>query len=196
MKLRTTILAALMLVAALAAVPSGYAANDGTPGAHRDVAADFGDCPHDNDGKHNGYDCVPLVAGTPGPTAPGPAGAPGPQGPAGPAGAAAPAAPAAEAPKGAVLGFNAKKCVSRRNFTIRIRQRKGARIAKATVVLGGKAIKTVRGKRVTAPIVLRGLPKGTFSLSIRATTTKGKVLRGTRVYHTCAAKKVQGVPAL
>ena len=60
----------------------------------------------------------------------------------------------------------------------------------------GKAIKTVKGNRVTAPIVLRGLPKGTFSLRIRAVTTEGKVLNGTRTYHTCAAKKRSHVPTL
>ena len=195
MKLRTSIVAPLTLIAALAAVPAGYAANDGTPGAHRPVASDFGDCPHDNDGKHNGYDCF-VVADAPAPAVdPGmPAGAPGPAGPQGPADA--PGAPAADAPRGAVLGAQFRSCVSRRHFTIRIRQRKGAHIVKATVILRGKAVKTVKGKRVTAPIVLRGLPKGAFTLRIRAVTTQGKVLNGTRTYHTCTAKKRHHVPSL
>lgn len=64
------------------------------------------------------------------------------------------------------------------------------------MILRGKAIKTVEGKRVTAPIVLRGLPKGTFSLHIRAVTTQGKVLQGARSYHTCATKKRKSVPSL
>ena len=120
-------------------------------------------------------------------------------GPAGPQGPAGPAGPAGAAPKGAVLGSRSssrRACVSRRHFTIRIRQHKGARIAKATLSLRGKRVRTVKGKRVTAPIVLRGLPKGAFSLRIRAVTTAGKRLDGTRVYHTCAPKRRSHVPSL
>ena len=191
MKLRSSIVAPLTIIAALAAVPSGYAANDGSPGAHRPVASDFGDCPHDNDGKHNGYDCI--VAKTPTPPPPPARRVPPAAGPGRPAGAPA---PAGRRPRARCSARSSAAVLSRRQFTIRIRQHKGARIAKATVILHGKAIKTVKGKRVTAPIVLRGLPKGTFSLRIRAVTTEGKVLQGTRTYHTCATKKHKSVPAL
>ncbi len=82
-----------------------------------------------------------------------------------------------------------KKCVSRRNFRIRLREPKGTQIRRATVKVNGKLVATRKGKRVTAPVDLRGLPKGRFKVEIRATTTKGRVIKGTRKYRTCAKGK-------
>lgn len=82
-----------------------------------------------------------------------------------------------------------KQCVSRRKFRIRLRSPKGAKIASATVKLRGKTVATRKGKRVTAPIDLRGLPKGTFTVSINVVLTDGRVVTGSRTYRTCAPKK-------
>lgn len=84
---------------------------------------------------------------------------------------------------------SAKQCVSRRNFQIRLRSPKGAKIASATVKVRGKTVAARKGKRVTAPIDLRGLPKGRFKVSITVTLADGRIITGSRTYRTCAAKK-------
>lgn len=87
---------------------------------------------------------------------------------------------------------SAKQCVSRRRFRIRLRSPKGARIASATVRLRGRTVATRRGTRVTAPIDLRGLPKGRFTVAIRVVLDDGRVISGTRTYRTCAPKRAGG----
>ncbi len=82
-----------------------------------------------------------------------------------------------------------KKCVSRRKFRIRLRTPKGAKLTKVTVSLNGKLIRTVKGKRITAKVDLRGLPKGRFKVKIQVTTADGRKVTGTRKYRTCVPKK-------
>ncbi len=124
------------------------------------------------------------------------AGAPPP--PPGPAAPAPPPAPAPTAPVAAVSRPtlknvatlpSTKQCVSRRRFRIRLRAPKGAPIASATVKLRGKTVATRKGTRVTAPIDLRGLPKGRFTVGIRVVLVDGRVVSGSRRYRTCAPKR-------
>ena len=82
-----------------------------------------------------------------------------------------------------------RRCVSRRNFRIRLREPKGTKFRRATVKVNGKLVATRKGKRVTAPVDLRGLPKGRYKVEIRITTSTGRVIKGTRRYRTCVAKK-------
>lgn len=82
-----------------------------------------------------------------------------------------------------------KRCVSRRRFRIRLREPKGDRITSARVSVNGKLVKTVRGVRLTAPVDLRSLPKGRFSVRIEVVTSTGRKIRGTRRYRTCAPKR-------
>ncbi len=82
-----------------------------------------------------------------------------------------------------------RRCVSRRNFRIRLREPKGTKIRRATVKVNGKLVATRKGKRVTAPVDLRGLPKGRFKVEIRVATTTGRIIKGTRTYRTCATRK-------
>lgn len=84
---------------------------------------------------------------------------------------------------------SAKRCISRRSFRIRLRQPRGATITRATVKLGTKTVATRKGARVTAPIDLRGLPKGRVKVTITATLADGRTVKGSRTYTTCAAKK-------
>lgn len=55
--------------------------------------------------------------------------------------------------------------------------------------LGGRKLRTVTGAGATATVKLAGLPKGTYTVELRAVTPSGKrpVLR--RTYRTCAAKR-------
>jgi hypothetical protein len=92
-----------------------------------------------------------------------------------------------------------RRCVSRRKFRIRIRERRGIHIEAAIVLLNGTRIKVVkrrvfRRKRHIATVNLRGLPKGTFKLKITVLTSEGDSLSGTRKYHTCTKKRRSGRP--
>jgi hypothetical protein len=88
---------------------------------------------------------------------------------------------------------SAKRCVSRRRFTIRLaRTPRGDRVRSVRITVNGKARKvtarTVRGRR-TATIDLRGLPRGTARIQVTVRTAEGRVLRSARTYRTCAPKR-------
>ena len=121
---------------------------------------------------------------------------------------AAPAAPAAPAPAvpsrtpaprpaagsgtasdvlGEALGLpSARRCVSRRRLKIRLRAPGGRRVVSATVRVGRKKRRTVRGCRA---IVLRRLPaKRRFTVKITVRTTDGRVYRSKRRYRACRVR--------
>jgi hypothetical protein len=79
------------------------------------------------------------------------------------------------------------RCVSRRNFRIRLRQPPRSRLASAKVFVNGRRVKVVRGARTTARIDLRGLPKGTVTVRVIARTKTGRTITETRRYRTCTA---------
>jgi hypothetical protein len=82
-----------------------------------------------------------------------------------------------------------RKCRSRRNFRIRLREPKADPLVKATVRVNGKRVRVLSGKRLTAPVDLRNLPRGRYTVKIVATTASGKVVQGTRRYRTCVRKR-------
>jgi hypothetical protein len=98
---------------------------------------------------------------------------------------------------------SSRRCVSRRNFIIRIKRPGRVRYLAARVTVNGRRtavfIKrerylTVRGRilqerRLAARVDLRGLPKGTFRVAITAVTTSLRTLRGTRSYRTCEPRR-------
>ena len=95
-----------------------------------------------------------------------------------------PAPPAA----GGVAGVQQKSCKSRRAFRIRIRVPKGKTALSAVVRVNGKKVRVVRGKRLRAPVRLRGLPKGKFRVRITIRLANGRKISGVRTYHTCIPK--------
>ena len=82
-----------------------------------------------------------------------------------------------------------KRCVSRRNFRIRVKQPRNVTLRRVIVVVNGKTVQVNRGKRVTAPVDLRGLPKGTFRVKVTAITSTGRKISDTRRYRTCVPKR-------
>ena len=91
-------------------------------------------------------------------------------------------APPVAAPTAALGLPAARGCVSRRR--LRIRLRRGLRSAQ--VFVNGRRVRVLRGqKRLRAPIVLRGLPKGVARVVIVGRTTKGRTVVQTRRYRTC-----------
>jgi hypothetical protein len=99
--------------------------------------------------------------------------------------AAPPPPTPAPVPAGAVQGQTQRSCVSRRAFRIRIRVPKGAKVVRAMVLVNGKPVAVRRGTRLTAPVRLRGLPKGRFRVKIVLFLKDGRRISGTRRYHTC-----------
>jgi hypothetical protein len=104
-----------------------------------------------------------------------------------------------DAPQGAPVSQLAPgTCVSKRNFKIRIRKPRGTKITAASVRVNGKPVPVYEDDgRFSAPVDLRGLPKGSYEVAITARTSKGGTLVGKRVYRTCDAKLASaGLPRL
>jgi len=102
------------------------------------------------------------------------------------------ALPPAFGPGGVISAPSNKKCVSRRKFRIRIRKRKGLKYETAIVFVNKKRVRAVKGRRLTAPVDLRGLPKGRFTVQITVITTTGAIISGKRTYRTCTKKQPGG----
>jgi hypothetical protein len=84
----------------------------------------------------------------------------------------------------------ARRCFSRRRFTIHLRSpRRGLAIRSAKVYVNGKRVKVRHGKRFTARVNLRGLRKGRFTVRIRLRASDGRTYVAKRRYHTCTPKK-------
>jgi hypothetical protein len=81
------------------------------------------------------------------------------------------------------------KCRSRRTLRIRLREPKADPLRRATVHVNGRRVKVVVGARLTAPVDLRGLPKGRYAVKIAARTASGRLIQGNRRYRTCAPKR-------
>jgi hypothetical protein len=79
-----------------------------------------------------------------------------------------------------------RSCVSRRRFSIRIAKRDYRSV---DVRVNGKRVKVARNR---STVDLRGLPRGRFKVQIAVTLKDGKVVRSTRRYRTCTAKKRGG----
>ncbi len=79
-------------------------------------------------------------------------------------------------------------CVSRRSLRIRLRAPKGVTLQRATVLVNGRRSRSVTGRALTAPVDLRGLPKGRFTVKITVITTTGVKVNVTRAYRACVPK--------
>jgi len=79
----------------------------------------------------------------------------------------------------------ARTCRSRRSFRIRLREPKADPLVSAIVDVNGRRVRVVKGRRLSAPVDLRNLPRGRYAVKIVATTATGRVLQGTRRYRTC-----------
>lgn len=99
------------------------------------------------------------------------------------------AASAAQVLKRSIALPRAGKCFSHRVFRIHLRDPKNDPLKEVVVRIGRRRIAVVRHAGViVATINLKGLPKGTFTVRIRATTVLGHHLSNSRAYHTCVEK--------
>lgn len=80
-------------------------------------------------------------------------------------------------------------CLSQRRFSIHIQEPRRDPFVRLTVYLGARVFKVVRrGEKIRAVVNLRGLPKGTYTIKIRARTAAGYLVEGSRTYHTCVPR--------
>jgi hypothetical protein len=83
-----------------------------------------------------------------------------------------------------------KKCLSLRHFPIHIRDPKADAFKSIVITLGKRHLTVTRhGNYSVANVSLVGLPRGKFTIVIRASTFLGHRLFGKRTYHTCVPKK-------
>lgn len=102
---------------------------------------------------------------------------------------AAPATkPPAAPPAAATLPSN-RRCVSRRLFRIRLARPSGDPLVRGEVRLGSRRVRTLRGRALTAPVDLRGLPSGRFVVTVTVVTKKGRKLTTRRAYRTCVSRR-------
>jgi hypothetical protein len=76
-------------------------------------------------------------------------------------------------------------CASRRSFVIHVRHPPGVRLRRARVLVNGRRVRVLHGRRLHARVNLTGLPRGTFVVRVFAVTTTGRRLTDVRTYHTC-----------
>lgn len=88
----------------------------------------------------------------------------------------------------AVIGLpSAKACVSRRRLTLHLHPPATAEITGLTVKV---AKRTTHPKpQGAAPVVLQGLPKGRYTVTVSVAFADGQTLKLTRTYRTCAARR-------
>jgi hypothetical protein len=100
-------------------------------------------------------------------------------------------------PSSGVLSFkqlvslpSAKKCFSRRAFQIHVRDPKHDPFKKIAITIGKRKLAVTHQSQFSvATVSLKGLPRGTFTVKILATTVLGHRLSGHRTYHTCVRKR-------
>ena len=87
------------------------------------------------------------------------------------------------------------RCVSRRTFQIHLRDPRYDPFKEVVVALGSRKVTVKRrGNVFVSTIDLRGLPRGAFTVRIRAITVLGHHLAGSRTYHTCARPRRSDAP--
>jgi hypothetical protein len=85
---------------------------------------------------------------------------------------------------------SSKKCLSVRKFLIHVRDSKFDPFKSVVITRQGHKIKVQhRGTFYVASINLKGLPRGAFTIKVKATTVRGHHVSGSRTYHTCTKRK-------
>jgi Abnormal spindle-like microcephaly-assoc'd, ASPM-SPD-2-Hydin len=79
----------------------------------------------------------------------------------------------------------ARTCASRRVVTVHLTAPKGRTFTRVKILLHGKTLKTLKGKSIRAKISLRGLPRGRFTLEVRASVDDGTKYTNKKHYVTC-----------
>ena len=81
-----------------------------------------------------------------------------------------------------------RRCRSRRAFTIRIARGATPPPVRATVYVNGRRTRVVRGRRLRAPVSLRGLPRGRVRVKVVVRDAAGGTRTIARSYRTCVPR--------
>jgi hypothetical protein len=101
-------------------------------------------------------------------------------------------APSQGSPAAAAPPSVKPRCASRRSFRIRLSLPHGVKrrsVRAVTVRVNGRRVGVRRGRRLTAPVDLRGLPAGKVAVTIRYRLKGGGVKLEKRRYQTCARRR-------
>jgi hypothetical protein len=88
-------------------------------------------------------------------------------------------------PAPASIPFGPARCVSRRSIVFHPRLPRGERLVSARVLVNGRTVRVLRGRRAAVPISLVGLPKGSYYIEVTGVTNRGHRIRDRRLFHTC-----------
>jgi len=83
----------------------------------------------------------------------------------------------------------ARHCLSRRTIRITLRPPSGVGVRRLSMRVGKRRARVFTGKALAAPVDLRGLPNGSFKVTVVATLSDGRTLTLPRTYRTCAPKR-------
>jgi hypothetical protein len=181
-----TVLAGVLLVLGLAAVPAVLAKNGGSGNGHGDCqGVHNGGNPNNNgnQGNHNGYTCPPNSAS-------GATGASGNNGPNNGTNAANGPGGNGTGTSGTLGTGTTGGCPTVFSARIRLHHVRQLHIVKATVTVNGRRVKTLRGRRaVRKAFTIRGLPPSRVVVRIRGLEQSGRHHRGTRIINQCPRTK-------
>jgi hypothetical protein len=85
-------------------------------------------------------------------------------------------------------GTSGAGCVSNRRLVLYLRTLRGRRLRRAVVYVNGTRVRAIAGRRLRAPVSLRGLPAGRLFVRIVGHTTRGRRIVSRRRYSTCSAR--------
>ncbi len=114
---------------------------------------------------------------------------------------AAPPAPAPEPPPdtplpgthGGVTAPSDERCLEAGELTIHVKRVKGITYRSVSVEVDGRRAAEAKGRHITAPLELRGLPSGPYTVKVTIVTATGRRLIGTRSYQRCTAHPLAGL---
>jgi hypothetical protein len=78
-------------------------------------------------------------------------------------------------------------CTSRR-LVLHLRSLRGRRLTRATVYVNGRRVRVLAGRRLLAPVELRGLPAGRLVVRIVGRTRRGRTIVARRSYRACTTR--------
>ena len=80
---------------------------------------------------------------------------------------------------------SSKVCVSKRHFIVHPRAPRHVTLVHVEVLINGKLAKSGALDRRHTTVDLRGLPKGTFKVSLITRSSAGQLYEDGRTFHTC-----------
>ncbi len=81
-----------------------------------------------------------------------------------------------------------KRCVGKRGLRFRLRGPAGEKLVSARLYVNGKRVRTLRGRKLSAPVVVRRAHGKAMRLRIVAFTRGGRRMEREQPYRTCVAK--------